>query len=821
MRKWLLIIPLLLIVILYLILPSVAQALTRSLLAEQGITTRQIDIQYPSWNSLFIPAAEFLHTTGDQRITFSTENITIRYAAADLLLRSRLQSITVENLTANIRTSKASQESSAETFTIPALLPEEFFRQSPVDSIAVNALRITINQDNQPSIQITGDAELSDVSLAVNSEISYGNSKLPSLQFEIHNTNQLAINIGDKTQPLLQSKITLQSKTLQPKTLPSETLPSETSQTSSQQRLNIQAEHQLNLAALSELLQTPVMQDLLNSSIVLPAMQGQLWITGNSEIPVADTLKPTDLYQALVSEQQLNANLSIAQPVSEIERVALNINARLKQNDGLLKVELLTAESDIQGVNTGNKTNSQLKIKHLNIKLAPTSLSTELAPLLKQLANKQIPAINFPEFNLTISGSPIKLNTPEYPLEITYQPAILSLQELDVTQQTASGTVKIAEIQTTTPGQKVPSLAISSQFNLTSQQLENSFTLQLLDQRLSKGQLTIKGSSRTHFPEATGSNSRSNNKSDLVTTAQWKMQTLPLAGIEKVLSQYIPDLPPELVITAGELKHRGWLDLNKYGPALRLLQEVKALDGSYDQTRAFDAAWSSETLRTHRGTLTDSGKLSIGFIDIGIPIEAFSSSYRFKQNRHKQTSLQLDSSTAKFLGGTINTLPVSFDPTAPRLDTAIALTNIELAEIIALEQQPGLTGKGTMNGQMPLKFAANQLTVTDGQINSTPQGGWIKFNPPEEFLALAKINPSLNIALDALRNMQYSSLGIKLDYSADGTANFQTRFKGYNPDWNNAQPIDLSINIEENIPQLIKSLQFTDELTRTIEKRYR
>ena len=280
-------------------------------------------------NSLFIPAAEFLHTTDDQRITFSTENITIRYAAADLLLRSRLQSITVENLTANIRTSKTSQESAAETFTIPALLPAEFFRQSPVDRIAVNALRITIIRESQPAIQITGDAVLSDFSLAINSVISYGNSELPVLQLEIDNTNQLALKIGDKAHPLLQSRVTLQSKTL----------PSKTSKTRTQQRLNIQAEHQLNLTALSELLQTPLLQDLLNSSIVLPAIQGQLRISGNSEIPVADTLKPADLYQALVSEQQFNANLSIQQPVSEVEEMALSINARVKLNDGLLKVE--------------------------------------------------------------------------------------------------------------------------------------------------------------------------------------------------------------------------------------------------------------------------------------------------------------------------------------------------------------------------------------------------------------------------------------------------------------------------------------------------
>jgi hypothetical protein len=104
---------------------------------------------------------------------------------------------------------------------------------------------------------------------------------------------------------------------------------------------------------------------------------------------------------------------------------------------------------------------------------------------------------------------------------------------------------------------------------------------------------------------------------------------------------------------------------------------------------------------------------------------------------------------------------------------------------------------------------------------SLAPGGKIIFLPSASVSAYAATNIGLKTAIDALENFHFELLNIQLNYEPDGTALLTTRLKGSNPNWHNGHPIDFTINVEENIPTLMKTLQFTDKLTRTIEKRYR
>ena len=139
---------------------------------------------------------------------------------------------------------------------------------------------------------------------------------------------------------------------------------------------------------------------------------------------------------------------------------------------------------------------------------------------------------------------------------------------------------------------------------------------------------------------------------------------------------------------------------------------------------------------------------------------------------------------------------------------------------LALEQQEGLNGEGTLQGSIPLKKTSSGFQVTDGWIKNT-DNGWIKFRPTPELRSVAQTTPGLDTAFKALENLQYSQLNINVNYESDGNTRLNTRLKGLNPNWNAGQRIEFGINIEENLLQLIKALQYTNKLTRSLEKRYR
>jgi hypothetical protein len=87
-------------------------------------------------------------------------------------------------------------------------------------------------------------------------------------------------------------------------------------------------------------------------------------------------------------------------------------------------------------------------------------------------------------------------------------------------------------------------------------------------------------------------------------------------------------------------------------------------------------------------------------------------------------------------------------------------------------------------------------------------------------LILAEANPSVKMVVEALSNFQYQVLDVTSDYKPGGDLNLQIRLEGENPDWQEGQPVHLNLNLEENIPALLRSLQLSGEITERVREQY-
>jgi hypothetical protein len=61
---------------------------------------------------------------------------------------------------------------------------------------------------------------------------------------------------------------------------------------------------------------------------------------------------------------------------------------------------------------------------------------------------------------------------------------------------------------------------------------------------------------------------------------------------------------------------------------------------------------------------------------------------------------------------------------------------------------------------------------------------------------------------------------VTTDYKPGGDLVLQVRLEGNNPQWQEGQPVHLNLNLEENIPTLLRSLQLSSEISEQVEKRY-
>ncbi|MDT7042494.1 YdbH domain-containing protein [Candidatus Nitronereus thalassa] len=181
--------------------------------------------------------------------------------------------------------------------------------------------------------------------------------------------------------------------------------------------------------------------------------------------------------------------------------------------------------------------------------------------------------------------------------------------------------------------------------------------------------------------------------------------------------------------------------------------------------------------------------------------------------------IDVEKFSAEALGGYLSSTSVYIDwARGPSLFT-LKLERIHVDRLLQLEQQKGLEGTGILDGVVPITLAPDSIEIHDGRIEARAPGGVIHFQPLEDTAqSLINATPQMEIVLQSLKNFHYDVLKANVNYEADGTLTLATKLEGRNPDLKQGRPIHFNLNIEENIPALLKSLRVLKGIEDKIEK---
>ena len=209
-------------------------------------------------------------------------------------------------------------------------------------------------------------------------------------------------------------------------------------------------------------------------------------------------------------------------------------------------------------------------------------------------------------------------------------------------------------------------------------------------------------------------------------------------------------------------------------------------------------------------------------------VEVAETSLLFSTSAFPLTSiptLSITNLSTHLLGGKVSLANATIDPTVETNDVALKITGLDLNEILALEQQETVKGTGTLDGTLPLFISQTDsglaITVQQGSIQGRSPGGRIQFEVDKETAkSWADSQPQLDLIVKSLENYHYSKLEVGVNYKKNGILNLATRLEGKNPDFKKGVPIHFNLNIEENIPALMKSLSLVKELEQSIEQKF-
>lgn len=183
-------------------------------------------------------------------------------------------------------------------------------------------------------------------------------------------------------------------------------------------------------------------------------------------------------------------------------------------------------------------------------------------------------------------------------------------------------------------------------------------------------------------------------------------------------------------------------------------------------------------------------------------------------------SLELNKASAELLGGIVRIEPGEWDLAEMPFRVPLELSGIELSELMQVYPAEGLAGSGSLSGTVPLRLSEQGVSIESGRVEAVAPGGTLKL-PADRLSSMAKGNEAMALVVRAMQNFNYSVLNSTVDYHQDGTLILGLRLEGSSPDVRDGHPIVLNINLEEDIPALLTSLQLSGRVNDAVTEKVR
>lgn len=254
---------------------------------------------------------------------------------------------------------------------------------------------------------------------------------------------------------------------------------------------------------------------------------------------------------------------------------------------------------------------------------------------------------------------------------------------------------------------------------------------------------------------------------------------------------------------------------------------AKDLDGYYEDILIEDVSTTITVNATSLDDVTMAGpaQVRIGRVDPGIAFENIALTLRLGRlgfgHGAGQPIVDLKNISAHTLGGRVSSPRIHLDPARPPTRFTLKVDGVQLDRLLQLEQQQGLDGTGVLDGSIPITLNGETITIHEGRVAVRPPGGVIRFAPLDETRQmLVQAKPEMKLVLRALENFRYDVLRAAVHYREDGTLSLETRLEGKNPDMKESPPVHFNLNVQENIPALLQSVQVVKDIEQRLEKAF-
>lgn len=295
--------------------------------------------------------------------------------------------------------------------------------------------------------------------------------------------------------------------------------------------------------------------------------------------------------------------------------------------------------------------------------------------------------------------------------------------------------------------------------------------------------------------------------------------TLPEIAFDeqgRALSAWFRAWPYAFDVLAGRLSGAAalqWRDGVLRGEVAGVLHELGGFHGDYFFRGLDGALQASVDTAGPLPVATPPLTLTVAGVDVGLPMENLVLDFRIDTNG----VLHIARFSSEVLDGMITGTNIDYDFNRERNDILIEFSGLQIARMLELVDYDGVLATGAVSGEIPLTVTPKGVEVAQGRLAADEPGGTIRYLAAA---AGATGNAGLDLVHQALGNYRFDTLTSGIEYTPDGELVLSMKLEGHNPDMQNGQRINLNLNLSDNVPALLESLQAARRIEDFLEEQY-
>jgi hypothetical protein len=219
------------------------------------------------------------------------------------------------------------------------------------------------------------------------------------------------------------------------------------------------------------------------------------------------------------------------------------------------------------------------------------------------------------------------------------------------------------------------------------------------------------------------------------------------------------------------------------------------------------------TYQDSEGFKTEPSTATVDLVEIGVPVERIEVEYRVDLNTLGADVTKLKMSA---FGGVITADPFSFHTDTDVNNVTLNTEALDLTELLSLDEFQALDMTGSVAARLPVSIEEDVVTIADGVLTGNPPGGVIRYRPASS--PDGSDVSGVAFATKVLSNLEYETLVSDVNLNKEGDLVLNLKLTGRNPDLDEKRPIVLNVAVENNIPQMLRSLRAARAVEDILEK---